>query len=163
MPYWTKEQEAKLKDMVSQGKSLEELAAHLRRSVDAIVLKAKRLGKEIPEECRAKPRDIKVTETTKTTTMSMELPPLKPAQELISMEEMMKKLLGALELLQNPSSLSSLEIKRCRAVVSTARTYMHMLEKFEQWSHIEQGLINMTAKNHTEQRRKLPAWKNSPN
>jgi hypothetical protein len=132
--------------MLEEGRAVEEIAEHFHRSVDAIVLKAKRLGVSIPEKCRAKNRDVKVTEKSATTTTNLELSVLKPAAELISMEEMMKTMLGALEQLQNPTALSSLEIKRCRTIISLARTYMHMLEKYEKWTSIEQRLVDMEAR-----------------
>jgi hypothetical protein len=146
-PYWRVEEEHQLIDLIDSGTSLKEIAEQLHRSVDAVVLKAKRLGLEIPGKCRVKNRDIKVTKSEATTTTSTEtLSALKPAAELISMEEMMKTMLGALEKLQNPTVLSPLEIKRCRTIVSVARTYMHMLEKFEKWTSIEQRMVDMEAR-----------------
>jgi len=44
VPTWTVEQENALVDMVKENKPIEEIAETLRRSVDAVVMKAKRMG-----------------------------------------------------------------------------------------------------------------------
>ena len=142
-PHWTLEQKQTLIEMLDGGKPIEEIAEKLHRTVDAIILKAKRLGVDIPEKCRAKNRKIKVTKSGATTTTL--LPAIKPAQELLTMEEMLKVLLGALELLQQPG-ISSLELKRCRAVVSMARSYLSMLKTYERMADLEQWLVNTQAK-----------------
>jgi len=145
-PYWTVEQIQTIIEMLGEGKPIEEIAEKLHRTVDAITLKAKRLGIEIPEKCRAKNRNIKVTKSGATTTTRVEtLPAITPAKELITMEEMLKILMGALKLLQQPG-ISSLELKRCRAVVSMARSYLSMLKTYERMADLEQWLVNTQAK-----------------
>jgi len=133
MPYWTPEHEMALMDMVEEGKSLEELAEYFHRSQEAIRLKLKRMGLALPQRTQ-------VTLGSTTT-----LPAIKPAQELLTMEEMLKLLLGALKQLQGPG-VSSAEIKRCRTIVSTARSYMAMLKTFERMAELEQWLVNTQAK-----------------
>ncbi|MDH5267390.1 MAG: hypothetical protein OEW62_06885, partial [Candidatus Bathyarchaeota archaeon] len=140
-PYWTVEQIKTLIEMLDEGRPIEEMAEKLHRSIDAVVLKAKRLGVDIPEKCRAKNRNIKVTKIGATTTT---LPAIKPAKELLTMEEMLKVLMGALKLLQQPG-ISSLELKRCRAVVSMARSYLSMLKTYERMADLEQWLVNTQA------------------
>ncbi|MDH5691358.1 MAG: GcrA family cell cycle regulator [Candidatus Bathyarchaeota archaeon] len=142
-PYWTDEQIQTLTEMLGEGRPVEEIAEKLHRSIDAVVLKAKRLGIEIPEKCRAKNRKIKVTKSGATTTTP--LPEIKAAEELLTMEEMLKVLMGALKLLQQPG-ISSLELKRCRAVVSMARSYLSMLKTYERMADLEQWLVNTQAK-----------------
>ena len=44
MPIWTVEQKKALLDMVKENKPLQEIAETLRRSVDAIKMKVKRMG-----------------------------------------------------------------------------------------------------------------------
>jgi len=143
LPAWTVEQEKALLDMIQQKVPIEEIAEHFRRSVDAIGMKLRRLGLPIPEKCLARSAENKVTKKQATTTT---LPALKPAEELISMAAMMKVMLGALEQLKDPAALSPLGIKRCRTIVTLARTYMHMLERYEKWSSLEQGLVDMEAR-----------------
>jgi len=44
MPYWTVDQEKALIDMAKENVPIEEIAETLRRSVDAVAMKAKRMG-----------------------------------------------------------------------------------------------------------------------
>jgi hypothetical protein len=142
MPYWTVEQEKLLLDLINKGKPLEAVAMALNRSPEAVAMKLKRMGIVAPEKCRAKSVENKVTKNATTTT------PLKgitPAPELISMKEMLAILLGALQRLQDPA-ISPLEIKRCRSIVSTAKSYVSMLKVYERMSELEQWLVNTQAK-----------------
>jgi len=137
MPYWTSDQEAELTQLASSGKTIEELAEHFRRSPEAIRLKLHRLGAVIPESKK---------EVSSTSTPQHGLEPIKPTSDLISLEETMKLLLGALEMLRNSESLSALQVKRCRLIVSTARAYMSMLERYEKWTDVEQRMVDMEAR-----------------
>jgi len=137
--YWSTKEEQTLVEMVEQNKSLKEISGVLHRSPEAVRLKAKRMGLSVPAY-------HKVTFSSTTTTTPLEtLTEIKPA-ELISMKEMMEIMVGALEQLRNQKSLSSLEVRRYRIIVSIARTYMRMLEKFERWTSVEQGLVDMQAR-----------------
>jgi hypothetical protein len=49
-PYWQVEEERELIDMVEQGKTLEELARHFKRSPEAIRMKIRRLGLDLREQ-----------------------------------------------------------------------------------------------------------------
>jgi len=121
MPYWTREQETKLKDMVDQGKSLEELAEFFHRSPEAIRLKLKRLGLAIPIPLSS----IKVT--TVTTTPPLE--PVKPAEHLIDYEGTMRLLLGAIKRLNQPNT-SPEEVKKLRLLISAAKAYALLLARY---------------------------------
>jgi len=137
-PYWTHPEEMNLIHMVEEGKGIEELSEVFHRSPEAIRLKLRRLGVVIPE-------NVKVTSSTSTPQRGA-LEPIKPTSDLISLEETMKLLLGALEQLRSADQLSALQVKRCRLIVSTARTYMAMLERYEKWTDIEQRMVNMEAR-----------------
>lgn len=141
-PYWTPREHATLIKLINEGAALSDIAVRLKRSPDAVKMKLKRLGVTIPQKGVAKKVEVKVTKNATTTT----LPPITPAEELISMKEMMQTLLGALNQLQNPKRLSALEIRRCRTIISAARTYMRMLEKFQRWSRVEQEMVDMQAR-----------------
>jgi hypothetical protein len=123
--------------MVEEGKSIEELSEVFKRSLEAIRLKLRRLGVAIPES-------VKVTSSTRTPQRGA-LEPIKPAADLISLAETMKLLLGALEQLRSADQLSALQVKRCRLIVSTARTYMAMLERYDKWTDVEQRMVNIEA------------------
>ena len=58
---------------------------------------------------------------------------------------MLKLLLGALNALRN-QGVSSAEIKRCRTIVSTARSYLTMLKTYEKTAEMEQWLVNTQSK-----------------
>jgi len=133
-PYWNHPEEMNLIHLVEEGKGIEELSELFKRSPEAIRLKLRRLGLVIPEKSKV---------TTGSTTT---LPIIKPASDLISLEETMKLLLGALEQLRNSENLSALQVKRCRLIVSTARTYMSMLERYVHWTDIEQRMVDIEAR-----------------
>ena len=136
-PYWNHPEEMNLIHMVEEGKTVEELGELFKRSPEAIRLKLRRLGVAVPESEK---------EVSSTSTSQRALEPIKPTSDLISLEETMKLLLGALEQLRSSENLSALQIKRCRLIVSTARTYMSMLERYEKWTDIEQRMVNMEAR-----------------
>jgi len=123
MPHWTQEQETKLKDMVDQGKSLEELAEFFHSSPEAIRLKLKRSGLPIPLPLPLSP--IKVTATTTTPTLE----PIKSAEHLIDYEGTMRLLLGAIKRL-NESNTSPEEVKKLRLLISAAKAYALLLARY---------------------------------
>ena len=135
MPYWSQEQESILADMIKQGKTVEEIATTLGKSVEALAMKVRRMGFVLPQEG-------KVT-VSSTTTM---LEPILPAKDMLSLQEMMQILLGALDRLRSGEGISSQELRRYRLIVSTARTYMAMLERFHNWTKIEQSMVDMAAR-----------------
>ena len=121
MPYWTQEHENKLKDMVDQGKSLEELAEFFHRSPEAIRLKLKRSGLSMPLPLSP----IKVT----TVTTTPQLEPVKPAEHLIDYEGIMRLLLGAIKRLNQPNT-SPEEVKKLRLLISAAKAYALLLARY---------------------------------
>jgi len=120
MPYWTQEQETKLKDMINQGKSLQELVEFFRRSPEAIRLKLKRSGLSIP---------IPLSPIKVTTTTTPNLEPVKPAKHLIDYEGTMRLLLGAIKRLNEPNT-SPEEVKKLRLLISAAKAYALLLARY---------------------------------
>lgn len=97
MPKWTTQEEQKLKELVLAGEALETIAAIMRRSPEAILKKVKRLGLAAPKrrgESVRRNGDNKVTISATTTTLEPTPEPLKPAAELISIEETLKIMLS---------------------------------------------------------------------
>jgi len=121
MPYWTREQETKLKDMIDQGKSLDEIIQHFQRSPEAIRLKLKRSGLSIPLPLSP----IKVTSVTTTP----KLEPVKPAEHLIDYEGTMRLLLGAIKRLNEPNT-SPEEVKKLRLLISASKAYALLLARY---------------------------------
>ncbi|MDI6847215.1 MAG: hypothetical protein QMD23_03690 [Candidatus Bathyarchaeia archaeon] len=91
MPYWTVEHEKALSDMIKENKAIEEIAKHFRRSEDAIKMKLKRMGLPIPEKCRAKSAENKVTINATTTPKPK---PIKMAKDLISPRGSIENVVG---------------------------------------------------------------------
>lgn len=122
MPTWTVEQEKALLDMVKENKPLEEIAEAFRRSPDAITMKAKRMGLAIPEKCREKISENKVTKNATTTT-----PKLKPLkfEELPSPNEAMGLLWAAIRRLQDPD-VGKEEAKKLRLIIQGVKSYIHL-------------------------------------
>jgi len=69
--------------------------------------------------------------------------PLSP--NLLTHEQALKILVGALELLREPGQ-DKLELQRLRILVDTLQTYDSVLEKFERWIEIEARLSEMDKK-----------------
>jgi len=115
MPYWTHEQENKLKEIANQGKSLEEIAELFHRSPEAIKLKLRRLGGVIPQS-------QKEVNTTRTPQQTQTLEPLKPTEDLISMEEALKMWLAVVKRLNEPG-ITGLELKRLRLILMSLKGY----------------------------------------
>jgi len=113
MPYWTHEQENKLKEIANQGKTLEELAELFHRSPEAIKLKLRRLGGVIPQ-------GQKEVDTTRTPQQTLE--PLKPTDDLINMEEALKMWLAVVKRLNEPG-ITGLELKRLRLILMSLKGY----------------------------------------
>jgi len=113
MPYWTHEQENKLKEIANQGKTLEEIAELFHRSPEAIKLKLRRLGGVIPQ-------GQKEVDTTRTPQQTLE--PLKPTDDLINMEEALKMWLAVVKRLNEPG-ITGLELKRLRLILMSLKGY----------------------------------------
>jgi len=138
-PYWTLEEEHRLIELFQSGMPIEKLCESFNRSPEALKLKLRRLGLKFGAKISGEQKD------TRTTTTHRDLPEIKPGEELLTMEEMLKLLMGAIELLKKPG-VSGLELKRCRLIVTTARSYLSMLEIYEDMTGLEQRIIDMEAR-----------------
>jgi hypothetical protein len=124
MPYWTNEDELALIDMAKEGRSLDELCEQFKRSPEAMRLKLRRLGLEVPNSQK---------EVGSTTTLE----PIKPAENLISVEEAAKMALGCIQRL-NEKGLTALEIKRVRLIISALKGYIVLYSEYvERISEVE--------------------------
>ena len=125
---WTKEQEAKLKQLVKQGETLKAIAAKLGKTEEAIRAKARRLGLEV------------VKQKTGKCLTTLELP-----KELPSVEEALKILAGALNATAQPG-LDKVEVQRLRIVATLAKTYKELLADYIDYRAIEAKLVELEAK-----------------
>jgi hypothetical protein len=133
MSKWTVEDEAKLRRLILEGESLEDIAIILERSPDAILMKAKRMGLPVPkrksESVRRKCGD-KVTFQAATTTTQPAKPiqPVSP-QELPSPYEALTLLWAAVQRLQEPD-VSQEEVKKLRLIITGVKGYTTLLADY---------------------------------
>lgn len=122
MPIWSLEEEQRLRNLVSKGESIENIALFLKRSPDAIAMKLKRMGITIPEKHSVISEGNKVTKTTTTTT-----PKLKALkfEELPSPNMAMGLLWAAVKRLQDPD-VGKEESKKLRLIIQGVKSYIHL-------------------------------------
>ena len=123
--FWTRKEEARLVELWRKGiRDFEVLGKELGRTSRAIEMKLQRLGVVEVER--------KISSTTTAVT----------SRELLTHEEALKLLAGALAALQEPDQ-DRLELQRLRILVNALQTYDSTLEKFERWVEIEDRLLEM--------------------
>jgi len=136
MPKWKKwrnEDIQQLRQLAKQGKGWEAIAAELDRSVEAVQKKARRLGVDVVVH------SLQESQTT-TTTAELVMP-----EELISVEEALKKLVAAMNLLED-SKLSKTDVMRLRTLIQSSNIYQIRVAEYINYRHIEQRLLEMETK-----------------
>jgi len=128
MRRWKKDDVEKLRRLVKGKQSWQVIAAELERSVDAVRMKAKRLGLSV------------VVDRGRGSTTTNDLP-----EELPSVEEALKVLARVLKAFDEPG-LEMSEVQRLQAMVSTIRTYEGMLANYMRYREIEKRLVGLEAK-----------------
>jgi hypothetical protein len=127
--YWTREEEAKLLELWKKGiTDLNVLAKELGRKPLAVERKLQRMAVVVSKQ-----------KFQKTTTTEIK------SKDLLTHEEALKLLAGAIESLQQPGQ-DKLELQRLRILVDATQTYDSVLEKFERWVEIEARLLEMDTK-----------------
>ena len=129
---WTVDEEKRLRELVDSGDSLEGIASKMGKSRAAIKMKMRRLGLEVVVQ--EEPTD------SRTTTSNVVLP-----KELISMEEALKMLVGALKMACTPG-LSKVEVQRLQVVANLARTYSEKLQEYLDLRGLEKRLFELEGK-----------------
>jgi len=128
MRRWKKDDVEELRRLVEGKQSWQVIAAELKRSVDAVRMKAKRLGLSV------------VVDRGRGSTTTNDLP-----EELPSVEEVLKVLARVLKAFDEPG-LEMSEVQRLQAMVSTIRTYEGMLANYMRYREIEKRLVGLEAK-----------------
>ncbi|MBE0519630.1 hypothetical protein IBX35_01115 [Candidatus Bathyarchaeota archaeon] len=128
MRRWKKDDVEELRRLVEGKQSWQVIAAELKRSVDAVRMKAKRLGLSV------------VVDRGRGSTTTNDLP-----EELPSVEEALKVLARVLKAFDQPG-LEMSEVQRLQAMVSTIRTYEGMLANYMRYREIEKRLVGLEAK-----------------
>lgn len=123
--FWTREEEARLLELWRKGiRDFEVLGKEMGRTPRAVEMKLKRLGVVV------------MNGRQRTTTTAIE------SRDLLTHEETLKILTGALEALREPG-LGRLELQRLRILADIAQRYDSVLERFERWVEIERRLLEM--------------------
>jgi len=122
LPYWSLEEEQRLRTLISEGETLKDIALVLQRSPEAITKKLERMNLALPQKHSAIPKENKVTKTTPTTT-----PKLKPLKfkDLPSPNEAMGLLWAAIQRLQD-SDVGREESKKLRLIIQGVKSYIHL-------------------------------------
>jgi len=129
---WKKQDIQRLRQLAKEGEGWDAIASELGRSVEAVQQKARRLGV-----------DVVVTSTaTHATTTSTKLA---MPEELISVEEALKKLVGAMNELEDPK-LSKTDVMRLRALIQSCNLYQIRVAEYINYRHIEERLLEMETK-----------------
>ena len=128
---WTVEAEKQLKKMVDAESSLREISLQLGKSPEAVRAKLNRLGLVVNKQHSAE---------SCLSTSNVVLP-----KELISAEDTLKMLVGALRLACT-SGLSKLEVQRLQVVANLARTYSEKLVEYMDWRGLEKRLFELEVK-----------------
>jgi len=135
MPEWKKwrnEDIKQLRQLAKQGKGWDAIAAELGRSVEAVQQKARRLGVDV----------VVTVPANDATTTSTEL--VMP-KELISVEESLKKLVAAMNELEN-EKLSKTDVMRLRTLIQSCNLYQMRVAEYINYRRIEERLLEMEAK-----------------
>ena len=128
---WAVEEEKQLGEMVQAGKRISEIAAFFGKSQGSIKKKMKRLGLEVV---------VQKTTDLRTTTSNVILP-----AELVSAEDALKMLVGALKMACTPG-LSKVEVQRLQVVATLARTYSEKLQEYLDLRGLEKRLFELEGK-----------------
>jgi hypothetical protein len=124
---WTAQQEAELKTLVDADSNIDEIAAKLQKTPKAVISKAQRLGLQL--------------QTDDYVNSSIPIP-----RELLSVEEALKMLAGALRASVKPG-LNRLEVQRLEAVANISKTYKELLADYIHVRDVERKLQEMEEQN----------------
>jgi hypothetical protein len=124
---WTVQNERELRKLREDGKTVSQIAARMNLSEDAVKQKLRRLGLKV----------VTMQKSSGTTTSELIMP-----EELPSIEEALKQLVGAMNALKTPG-LSKTEIMRLRALIQTCSLYQHRIAEYIDFRGIEKELFEM--------------------
>ena len=124
---WTVTEERQLRELRENGKTVAEIAQLINKSSDAIKQKLRRLGLKVVT--------IKNIGATTTSEYIIHV-------ELISIEEALKKLVAAMNALENPE-LTKTDVMRLRTLIQTSTVYQKRLAEYLDFRGIERKLLEM--------------------
>ena len=124
---WAVPEERQLRKLRENGKTVAEIAQLMNKSPDAVKQKLRRLGLKV----------VTIKNSGATTTSEHIIP-----TELISIEEALKKLVAAMNALENPE-LTKTDIMRLRTLIQTSGVYQKRLAEYLDFRGIERKLLEM--------------------
>jgi len=127
---WTVEEEKQLREMAEAGNSLNDISVKLGKTPEAVRVKLRRLGLEVVDH------NLRLRSTTTTAILP---------ENLISLEEALKMLSGALKAACQPG-LTKVEVQRLQVVAALARIYCDKLPDFLRVRDVEKRLFELEAK-----------------
>jgi len=122
---WTPEEEEITAKMYAEGASVEEIAAKLPpdRTVSAVVKQITRMGLG---------RGGLLSGQSKKSIV-----PTIEGVEVMSLEDALKTLAGAIKNLQKGGEINDVELTRLRTMISAIRSYVTVYESFEKYAELE--------------------------
>jgi hypothetical protein len=132
--YWSREDEKQLIGLWKEGKhDVLMLSDQLGRTPDGIRKKLSRLGVVVDQT----EKSCRPTTSEDVSKIELSIP-----DELPSVEEALKLLVGALDSLSKPG-LSRADIQRLRSVVGAVKTYQKLFGEYVEYRKIERNLVTM--------------------
>jgi len=124
---WTAQEEAELNELVNANLNIDEIASKLKKTPKAVITKSQRLGLRLQTEGYVN--------------ISIPIP-----KELLSVEEALKMLAGALKASVEPG-LNRLEVQRLQTVANISKTYKELLADYVHYRDVERKLEEMEKEN----------------
>jgi len=124
---WTAQEEAELNELVNANLNIDEIASKLKKTPKAVITKSQRLGLRLQTEGYVN--------------TSIPIP-----KELLSVEEALKMLAGALKASVEPG-LNRLEVQRLQTVANISKTYKELLADYVHYRDVERKLEEMEKEN----------------
>ena len=136
---WTVEEEKQLREMVQAQKSLVAMSEFFGKSIESVKQKIRRLGLVVV-----------VRQIQQTTTSELIM-----SEELISIEDALKKLAAAMNALETPG-LSKTEIMRLRSLIQATGAYQMRFAEYVNYRGLEKELVGLTEKYEELVKRQKP-------
>ncbi len=124
---WTAQEEAELSALANDNVNVDEIASRLKKTPKAVITKSQRLGLRLQTEGYVN--------------TSIPIP-----KELLSVEEALKMLAGALKASVEPG-LNRLEVQRLQTVANISKTYKELLADYVHYRDVERKLEEMEKEN----------------
>ena len=131
---WDINEERQLRQLVEEGKSIDEICKLMVKTRDAVLSKAYNLDLKIQQKEK---EEDKRPRTPRLLSSSFQLP-----AELPSVEEALKTLTAALKALEQPG-LDQAEVLRLRSIISGVKIYKEIFADYFNYCELEERLMEL--------------------